>query len=345
MRIDQKLYSETGSRYIPLENKRQPWQRLDCPFCEHKRAVISYAANWFQCWACGEKRSGYAGDTASLAVVRFARQIDKAVRKVKADFGDWLNHLDEDDVKNTARFYVWTYAEGEPGDPYDAGMLAKWETDYNAEEEPYRLEGKVQSVLDRDLLNWAEGLKRWKERNQLVGDTGSAGGSATSDDDFGDQAKTIISGLVRPGVGYKLRYREAQNAVKYGIGSGERNTYFESKEPPGTRMSGPMKYGELRRCDLMRNGAGPIPGHCPWCNKALGLAAEVPQNAIDLYHEEDSDELREQRRGYPYLVANLIDGFTVAEIARKQGISETTVNRRLSKEKSRYRQCDLTHTG
>jgi hypothetical protein len=167
MRIDRKIYQETGTSNVPLESKRKLWQRLDCPYCGHERAVINYSANWFQCWACGAKRSGY--DDEALAVVRFGVQIDRAVRTVKDRFGNWLNG-DEDDIANVARWHVWNYSEGEPGGKDDAGRLAEWETECNAEDEPWRLGAKVQTVLDRDLMNWASGQKRWKEHNQLSGD-------------------------------------------------------------------------------------------------------------------------------------------------------------------------------
>lgn len=317
MRIDQKLYQETGSKDIPPQGRKQ-WLRLDCPYCGHKRAVMNYDANWFQCWACGVKRSGYTDDSESLAVVRFARQIDKAVGKVRTGFGKWLNNIDEDDIANTSRWYVWNYAEGEPGDKHDAGRLPEWEVDCNAEDEPWRLEAKVQSVLDRDLMNWAEEWKRWKEHNQSAG-------SMLGDDE--DEA-SAITGLLTPDIGYRLR----EIAVRYGI----KYTYFCSKEPPGAKLTGPMNYGPLRRCDLMRNGAGPIAGHCSWCNKALGLPATVPQDATDLYHE-DGDELRPLRHSYPFLVASVIDGLPIAEIAKRHGVSVRTVNRRLAKEKSRFR--------
>ena len=80
MRIDERLYRETGSLDTPIEGKKL-WQRMDCPFCGHKRAVISYGANWFQCWACGEKRSGYTDDPDALAIARYSRQIEIAVKR------------------------------------------------------------------------------------------------------------------------------------------------------------------------------------------------------------------------------------------------------------------------
>jgi hypothetical protein len=159
MRIDRKIYQETGTSDVPLESKRKLWQRLDCPYCGHERAVINYSANWFQCWACGAKRSGY--DDEALAVVRFGVQIDRAVRTVKDRFGNWLNG-DEDDIANVARWHVWNYSEGEPGGKVGAGRLAEWETECNAEDEPWRLGAKVQTVLDRDLMNWPQGKSAGK---------------------------------------------------------------------------------------------------------------------------------------------------------------------------------------
>jgi hypothetical protein len=52
---------------------------------------MNYDANWFQCWACGVKRSGHTEDGKYLAVVRFAWQIDTAVKKVKAGSADGLS--------------------------------------------------------------------------------------------------------------------------------------------------------------------------------------------------------------------------------------------------------------
>jgi hypothetical protein len=34
-------------------------------------------------------------------------------------------------------------------------------------------------------------------------------------------------------------------------------------------LDGPFDLGELQRCDLQRNGVGPILGHCKWCDKAI----------------------------------------------------------------------------
>jgi ribosomal protein S27E len=65
---------------IPLPaRKGDHWQRLDCPFCGHKRAVISYAAQWFECFSCEKRLSGYGGGADALAVNRFALPIDMAV--------------------------------------------------------------------------------------------------------------------------------------------------------------------------------------------------------------------------------------------------------------------------
>ena len=344
MRIDEALYRDTRCRDIP-PNGRKQWQRMDCPYCGHSRAVISYEANWFQCWACGKQLSGLTSDPAALAVVRFTYQIDRAVRKIKADFGDWLGNFEDDWITGQAKWLVWNYAEGEPGKPNDAGMLPKWELDCNAEEEPWRLEAKVQSVLDRDMIDWAKGVKRWEEEHQYEFAAGDVGLEAkfNSDDDSAYQDDTKdkrrnskgVNWDAKPfvpaggGAGKRLRNKSAEIAIKFG---GSTSRYFYSKEPPGTNLnSGPFKPDPLRRCNLMRNGAGPIAGHCAWCNKTLGLPATPPKGATDLMADEHDD----LRRRYPYLVATEVDGYTVAELAKKQGVTSRTVERKITNEKRR----------
>lgn len=45
----------------------------------------------------------------------------------------------------------------------------------------------------------------------------------------------------------------------------------EPQTPKGVDFTDrPVDFGELKRCSLLRNGIGPISGHCKWCNKALG---------------------------------------------------------------------------
>lgn len=47
---------------------------------------------------------------------------------------------------------------------------------------------------------------------------------------------------------------------------------FGSKPPKGTELTGPFELGEIKRCDALRNGLGPYPGHCRWCDLSI-LAA------------------------------------------------------------------------
>lgn len=334
MRIDEKLFRETGCADIPLENKRKPWQRFDCPFCGHERAVINYAANWFQCWACGEKRSGYTSDEASLAVVRYSRQIDRAVAKVKKAFGGWLANVEDDEIIGKARWLVWNYAEGEKGTGNDAGMLYLWKLDCNADEEPWRVEGKLQSVLDRDLTNWADGFRRWEEKHRdevSVGTLSPVDSSASEHGSEGDGNEWNGESDNRPfiatgaGPGKHLRSREAEQVIKYGV----KAKYFCSREPKGTDFYNPYDSGRLRRCELMRNGLGPVQGHCRWCDKALGIPAECPRGDVNLMGDEH-DYLHEW---FPFLAAIRLDGYTVAALAKERGISVRTVNRRLEQEK------------
>lgn len=53
-----------------------------------------------------------------------------------------------------------------------------------------------------------------------------------------------------------------------------RHRNFESKPPKGADLHHDTKLDleELRRCDALRNGLGPIPGHCKWCNEVIGAA-------------------------------------------------------------------------
>lgn len=331
-KIDAKLLAETGNYVDPPNGKL--WQRTACPFCGHARAVVNYDSDWFQCWSCGEKRSGYAEDQGSLAVVRYHRQIARAATKTKDKFGDWLNHMDQDDVENAARWFVWNYSEGEQGSGHDAGMLDTWETRYNAEKEPWRMDSLIQHVLDKDMLNWAEKVKGWKDAHKsnkdgygqtvslVVGSVGAVLGDATHGTDQGDKGQSV-RGMVTEGIGYQLRKKRATNAMKYG----RTDVYYRSEEPPGTRVAGKMNYGPLKRCELTRNGAGPIAGHCAWCDKSLGLPAKAPKTSTDV-HQEHSDA----RKRFPYLTAKWVDEYTEAEIAKAFNVSVRTVKRKLHRE-------------
>ncbi len=45
--------------------------------------------------------------------------------------------------------------------------------------------------------------------------------------------------------------------------------HFEGGIPKGTHLDGAYNSGKLKRCELQRNGLGPIKGHCEWCDMLL----------------------------------------------------------------------------
>jgi hypothetical protein len=38
-------------------------------------------------------------------------------------------------------------------------------------------------------------------------------------------------------------------------------------------LDGPFDFGDLKRCELQRNGLGPFAGHCKWCDRQIGVRA------------------------------------------------------------------------
>ena len=79
----------------------------------------------------------------------------------------------------------------------------------------------------------------------------------------------------------------------------------------------------------MRNGLGPIAGHCRWCDKSLGRPATCPKEDTDITREEH-DWIHEW---FPVLAAIEVDGYTLAEVAEMRGMSVSTVRRRLETQK------------
>lgn len=217
MDITEKLETLLGyAPYLPPEDPTHPWQRCECPFCGGSRAQVNYFIGLFRCWRCMDKPivAAFTEDEA-LVIERYRRQITRAVKRVKYAFGQWV---DEDDLEAHALWLVYNYYSGK--DPHnDGGMLVEWEEEY--EEEPWRLDARVQCVLDRDLLNFAESEKTWKQKTHAVGD--------------------LLDEIDLP--------------IDVAVAT--------------PNLDGPFDLGPLRRCELQRNGLGPYPGHCKWCNKAI----------------------------------------------------------------------------
>jgi hypothetical protein len=40
-------------------------------------------------------------------------------------------------------------------------------------------------------------------------------------------------------------------------------------------LDGPFDLGDLKRCELQRNGLGPFAGHCKWCDRKSADATDV----------------------------------------------------------------------
>jgi hypothetical protein len=312
MDIDERLAREAGiTDAIPIRQLKGcgRWKRLDCPFCGHERATINHDVNWFQCFACEKTLSGYEGSSDDLAVNRFSVQISQAAAGVMREFGGWLKGQREEVIAQ-ARYYVTNYAVGKPGDPFDAGRLPEWVEKCNGIEEPWCLDAMVRKALFEDLMNWAKKRANWEKANRVMENPEEA--------------------IEEPDGGFASR-RAANKFRNDAIRRGQRPNYYRSEVPKGTNLgSRRVKYGSLERCDLRRNGLGPYPGHCIWCDKALGRPAEAPPESIDLYRE-DYDELR---RTYPVSAA-MEDGYQQSEIAAWMGISVAAVKRRANEEKQR----------
>ena len=120
---------------------------------------------------------------------------------------------------------------------------------------PWRVDGKVQCVLDRDLMDWARHEKAWKEKTHAAGDM--------FNDDDSDQAPIPSAEELGEGPGYKLRASRARIAM---------DTAGVCFARPN--LDGPFNLGDLKRCELMRNGVGPEPGHCVYCDRAIGDSVE-----------------------------------------------------------------------
>jgi hypothetical protein len=245
MDIAERLRAE-GAADIPPKGRANQWLRLACPFCGADRAALNYDAGWFKCYHCKRDVSAEPiPDPDAWAIYRFQPQIKRAVSKVKKAYGKWI---ERDLALNFARWFVYNYDAGKES-KNDGGRLADWEADYDGA--PWRLDGKVQSVLDRDLMNWAESEKTWKEKTHAAGDM--------LNDDDSEPAPIPKDG----GLGYRLRARRARIAM---------NTGGMCFAKPN--LDGPFDLGALKRCELQRNGLGPVAGHCKWCNRALGDSVE-----------------------------------------------------------------------
>jgi hypothetical protein len=170
--------------------------------------------------------------------------------KVKGSYGKWV---EKDVALNQAYWLVFNYAAGKE-EKNDGGMLDQWEADFDGE--PWRLDGKVQSVLDRDLMNWGESEKTWKEKTHASGDM-LGDGEWTSPPIPGPD---VLGG----GPGLRLRQKRARLTMDVG------GTCFAKPN-----LDGPFDLGALKRCELQRNGGGPFAGHCKWCDRKIADATGV----------------------------------------------------------------------
>jgi len=243
MDIADRLRDRFGAQIeIPPKDPRNPWVRLDCPACKGDRAALNYGAGWFKCYRCKLDISARKlADPEAWAIERFRLQIERAVSKAKGSYGKWI---EKKEALNQAYWLVYNYAAGKEA-KNDGGMLDQWEADFDGE--PWRLDGKVQCVLDRDLMNWAQSEKTWKEKTHESGDM-------RGDRDSGKPALAAVS----EGIGYNLRARKARAIMDIG------GTVFAKPN-----LDGPFDLGELKRCELQRNGGGPTAGHCKWCDRAI----------------------------------------------------------------------------
>lgn len=270
MNIVEKLEQELDGRVdIPPADPKKIWLRFPCPFCGGNRAAVSHQLEWFTCYRCQREITVYSGNPGELVVNRFARQIARAVRRVKYAYGRWV---ESDQLESTARWFVFNYATGKEK-INDGGMLADWEADF--EGEPWRLDGKVQTALDRDLMNWAESEKRWKEKTRSAGDF-----SGDRADSHADTRSVSKGGTMR------VR-RRGRQYFRSSIPKGARlDRVYDPPRRDGRNMT-PVNLGKLQRCELMRDGLGPIPGHCRWCNRAI---ADEAVSAYDRkYHNGKLD--------------------------------------------------------
>jgi hypothetical protein len=253
--IAERLRDRFGAQIeIPPRDPKNPWVRLDCPACKGDRAALNHGAGWFKCYRCKLDISARKlADPDAWAIERFRLQIERAVSKVKGSYGKWV---EKDVALNQAYWLVYNYATGKEA-KNDGGMLDKWEADFDGE--PWRLDGKVQCVLDRDLMNWAESEKAWKEKTHASGDM-------CGDGDDGDDEIIAVPGPDVLGRGPGLRLRQKRARLTMDVGG----TCFAKPN-----LDGPFDLGDLKRCELQRNGGGPFAGHCKWCDRKIADATGV----------------------------------------------------------------------
>ncbi len=249
--IADRLRDEFGAQIeIPPRDNKNPWLRMNCPACQGDRAALSYGAGWFKCYRCHlDIPARKVADPDAWPVERFSLQIDRAVSKAKGSYGKWV---DRDEAVNKACWLVCNYASGKEA-VNDGGMLERWEADFDGEQ--WRLDGKVQSVLDRDLMNWAQSEKRWKEKTHAAG--------VMKGDGQGKDVVLPSPEILGEGPGLGLRQRRARVIMDTG------GVCFAKPD-----LDGPFNLGDLKRCELQRNGGGPTAGHCKWCDRALGDSTE-----------------------------------------------------------------------
>jgi len=189
-------------------------------------------------------------DPEAWMIERFRLQIERAASKVKGSYGKWV---EKKEALNQAYWLVYNYAAGKEA-KNDGGMLERWDADFDGE--PWRLDGKVQCVLDRDLMNWGESEKTWKEKTHASGDMLNDGDS--------EPPPIPSPEVLGEGPGLKLRQRRARVVMDTG------GTCFAKPN-----LDGPFDLGALKRCELQRNGLGPFAGHCKWCDRKIADTTDV----------------------------------------------------------------------
>jgi hypothetical protein len=232
---------------------------------------------------------------------------------VKYAYGKWV---DEQDLENKARWFVYNYHAGKDA-RNDGERLAEWEAQYT--DEPWRLDAKLQSVLDRDLMNWAKTEKTWKMKTHAVADMDRDRDAIREDrPNKDDPVRPMDTGSAKP--------RRSR-----------RGTYRNSEPPSGPGVTcdlsnRPVNLGELQRCELTRNGLGPVPGHCMYCDRALGIKVQHGEAAAEA---AVPDQLQ---ASFPYLYASVVELLSLAEIADEMGVSVATVKRRIADDKKKAQQ-------
>ena len=288
------------------------WERIDCPYCHKRRAVISTDADWFNCWTCGEQRS--IGGNGLFDRFRRVIWIMPEYLRSEGFASAYKAHLAElkqsgwqgSELTSQAWLFVLGYTNGKEGWPNDSGKLAEWAESVDYDDN--LIDSYVITALKNDMHDWAsQQINKTKDERgayqEKMGDSDNLNrGKAkhTTKDDPED---------------LQFGFDREADRLRIDISEASRMSDHDSKKTAAAYKGSALDWKSDDYYYDMRTG--PI-------EKGPAVATDFSEEESSLYE-------------YRYLYMSYAQRMTLGDIAGKEEISTKTVGRRIEAETEAYR--------